>query len=167
MYFEGFSTDMEHGYDVALVCENGHGINYKARTQPHGNAKFCKDCGARAISQCDCGQPIRGGLIGGFGYSYTPPAYCIGCGKPYIWTERKTDALKDWIRELIEIEADEKEKLIALVPDIVADRPGTPTATARFGNLMGRLSEHMRAALVDLLQKVAVAYVVTKLTQQK
>jgi hypothetical protein len=160
--YDEFVKFQRGGYDIGLACRNGHGINGKVETQPQFNAKFCPKCGEETLSQCECGEPLRGGLLN-IASSYNPPAHCTGCGKAYIWTERKTEALKEYFVTLIEIEADEKAKLLEAVPDIVTETPRTPTAIARIGSLLGRVTTPAKDALVDLLKQVAAAAVLKKL----
>jgi len=65
--------------------------------------------------------------------------------------------------ELVEIEADERAKLIDVVADVITETPRTPTAIVRFGKLLKRLSEPCKSGLVDMLKQVVTAVVLEKL----
>jgi hypothetical protein len=50
---------------------------------------FCRDCGARVLTECEaCETPIPG-LPVGVGGKYRPPDFCLECGTPYPWLSRR------------------------------------------------------------------------------
>ena len=154
--------DRERGFDVGLVCENGHGINGKVQSQPEFNSQHCPECGAKTVVKCECGEPIRGGLLG-LASRYDPPAHCTRCGKPHVWTVRRAEALKTLIAELDDLSSEETRKLSESVPDLIADTPMTETATLRVKKLLARLKPDMAKFVGSTLKELVVASVVRKL----
>ena len=50
----------EGPYDVAQICLNGHVINAYAKSEPNRNQKFCDECGASTMMQCEqCNTDIN------------------------------------------------------------------------------------------------------------
>ena len=87
-------------HDVALICENGHIVNYSSHNMPESNSECCEKCGAVAMNACrSCNKPIRGTWWGGSFSTYDkPPSYCSGCGEPYPWTRSAPEAAEELIR---------------------------------------------------------------------
>src|SRR5689334_20941252 len=116
---------MHEGYDVAQVCPNGHVANDSVRNFPQANKAFCDKCGEKTMTDCPaCQQAIRGSYWGSVGINrYHPPAYCIHCGGPFPWTERK-------IQAAIELFADEvtPEEVAGFEKDVRAVTQDTPAA---------------------------------------
>src|SRR5689334_5786693 len=100
---------MPDGYDVAIVCTNGHSINASSIRTPEFNAKFCDKCGAEGLSRCrNCQTEIRGWFWGVLStQEYVPPLFCHECGKPFPWMQSALSAAT----ELIDMsDAQESEK---------------------------------------------------------
>jgi len=57
-------SEKREGYDVALVCENGHEVNAASRWMPEANAKHCDKCGAKATDACPTAKRRSAGFIG-------------------------------------------------------------------------------------------------------
>jgi len=152
----------ERGYDVGLVCENGHGINGHARTYPEMNSDFCPQCGSKTIYQCECGEPVHGNYLN-LASRYDPPAHCTGCGKPHIWTARRAETLKSLIAELDDLSPEETRNLSESVPDLIVETPMTETATMRVKKLLARLKPDMAKFVGSTLKELVVASVVRKL----
>src|SRR5262245_35793908 len=86
---------MPEGYDIAQVCPNGHVANSSSVNFPQANKAHCDRGGEKTITACPgCQQSIRGAYWGSGSLlkKYVPPAYCIGCGRPFPWTERQLQA---------------------------------------------------------------------------
>ena len=109
-------------YATGLVCVQGHGLCSDLDGNPEMVIKFCPKCGNSTLHQCpSCGAKIRGEHRGeGFIDIMRIGCYCHACGKAYPWTERKTQALKDMLNEVIEQEA-ERLKLEESIPDIITE----------------------------------------------
>jgi hypothetical protein len=151
-------------YDVALICLNGHVINSLSSSSPEHNTKFCEQCGEASIRQCpSCEAPIRGeyqaeGVVV-IGAAFSAPSHCHNCGKPYPWTERRAQALKELLQELEELSQIERDNLEKSIPDILSETPETPTAVLLFKKLFVKLGANGSKAMIDLLKNVATDYV--------
>jgi hypothetical protein len=100
------------GYDVGLICLNGHVINSLSLQHPESNSPFCKECGEKAINACEnCNTPIRGFDLDSGCCGLEVPKHCHNCGNPYPWTQRKIDALIDAIGMLDELNQNETNQL--------------------------------------------------------
>ena len=147
--------DEQEGYDVAIVCENGHTINTHRQEFPEFDAPYCADCGAPAVYACVCKAPVQGDLFGTSG-GYVPPAHCSKCGKPHIWTERKAEGLKSYLEELDVLSAEEIDELMKSIPDLLAETPMSDTAVLRFKKALRRLPDDAKPALAKILMTVSV-----------
>ena len=152
----------EIGYDVGLVCEEGHVINGKALRDPEYNTDYCKTCGARALLKCQCGEPIQGeihGVAGGF----SPPAHCTGCGRQHVWTTRRAEALREFVSELEEFEDEQKRLFCDVIPDLVVETPRSDVAALRTRKLMEKLPPAVKKMFTTLIKNVAVSAVLKSL----
>lgn len=150
-----------HGYDTARVCENGHVINEHACQDPIENADYCERCGSCAVSECSCGSPIRGAYYGTRGF-FKPPAYCLKCGKPHIWTSRRIEAFRELVAELEDLGEDDREKLLTSIPDLVAENPRTDTAIIRIKRVLSNVPPEMGKLLLSKMADFAMQSVLTK-----
>jgi hypothetical protein len=154
-------------YDTALICKAGHVINSSAERNPGGNAAFCTGCGEPVIGKCEnCNAPIHGEKyeeddlpldLGGpdnLGF-HDVPAHCHACGKPYPWTLRNAEALKEILDELDGLSDEEREKLKKSIPDIIADTPNSKTAASRFKKAIVKVGQAGRKMLLEVLTRVA------------
>ena len=148
-------------YDVAQICENGHVANTMAREYPGTNQDYCDKCGARTIVICpSCSTGIRGHyhMPGVFGFdSYTAPAFCFKCGKPFPWTLAGLRAVEDLADEMDALTDQEKETLKASVHDLVRETPKSKVAETRFKKIMQKVGregfEAMRSLLTGLVNE--------------
>ena len=147
-------------YDVGQICENGHVISGMAGTHPGHNQDFCETCGARTLVTCPCcSTTIRGQLPGmiSFGRSYTAPAFCFKCGKPFPWTLAGLRAAEELADEMDVLTDQEKETLKASVHDLVRETPKSQVAKTRFKKIMRKVgregSEAMRSVLTTLVSE--------------
>ena len=77
-------------FDTMLVCEKGHLLTARLKSNPHRFAKRCPNCGAQTISKCPkCNTDIRGAAPNAAMGPSTPPRYCHECGEAYPWTSDK------------------------------------------------------------------------------
>src|SRR5579859_2353404 len=97
--------DEEFGWwDVAQICLNGHVINQQVVAERDHSQAFCSRCGKATTMSCrHCRAPIRGAYH--FPGTYVVddvslPSYCLGCGRPYPWTETQVLAAKELADEL-------------------------------------------------------------------
>ena len=129
-------------YRTAQICQNGHCITDSIDAYPERGQPFCQKCGAKTITTCpSCNSRIRGDYyVEGFislGSSFSVPAYCYNCGKPYPWTQAAIEAATELILEEENFSPEQQEKLVAVLPDIVAETPKTNLATTRFKKSTG------------------------------
>lgn len=127
------------GYRFAAVCKNGHCINHLL-DRTFTNEKFCDECGAEVLVVCpSCKVGIRG-----LHYSYSVadstryivPAYCYSCGSAFPWTESAIQCAAAIIEEEECFSSDEKQRLIAVLPDIISETPKTNLAISRFNRAL-------------------------------
>lgn len=149
----------ECSYDTAQICKNGHEINSSYHQFPQFNQKFCDKCGEETTTKCShCNTEIRGYLRGSFSVSpYEVPQHCHNCGKPFIWTERRLEAAREYACEFKELDSEEKEKLQESLNDLVKESPKTPLAEKRFKKIMTKVGkesyEGMKTILTDILSE--------------
>ena len=152
----------KRGYDVALICENGHVINSLARLAPERNTNYCDECGAKTIDACPaCSVSIRGFNLdsggGIFVAGYDTPSYCHSCGMPFPWTEGKIQTALAIADELDNLSEDERNQLKDSIPDLVKDSPQTQLAIFRFKKLAGKMGSSVvgtfREILVDVVSE--------------
>ena len=145
----------DDSYDVAQICLNGHVINASAKEYPQFNNKFCDKCGAATITNClNCNSEIQGeyhaeGVISIS--HYTAPTFCPNCGKPYPWTEARTQAAHELAQELENISDGDKEILTQSINEIVKDSPKTTLAATRFKKILSKTSIPIINAFKDIL----------------
>jgi len=149
-------------YDTAQICLNGHVINDNFHDHPVHNQDYCDKCGESTIFKClSCQAEIRGSyevpnVIGGGGISHAPN-FCHKCGKPYPWTVKKLEAVREMMDELEELSSEEKEKLKNSLDDIVAETPKTELAGLRFKKILKKLGkdsyESIRNILIDIVSE--------------
>lgn len=137
----------------AFICEKGHVIESLSDSCAD---KYCTVCGARVISKCpNCGAILRGKSRDAYGYleAYTAPAYCKDCGKPYPWTKIAIEATVLMLKEETGLADDERQKLIDVLPDVIAETPRTPLAATRIRKAIssaGRfVAEGIRQFVID------------------
>ena len=156
----------DEGYDIGLVCENGHKVNSKATGITEMNAEYCQLCGARSIFACPhCERPIRG-FYDGPGpqfLSWSVPNHCHACGKPYPWTKKKAEALREIIGELEGLNDEEREKLKRSVADLIADTPRSGAAALIFKKAATKVTDIGKDIFIKTLTTVATATVKNEL----
>lgn len=145
-------------YDFAQICLNGHIVNSATETFSHLNREFCKECGAKAITECpNCKSKIEGQIDPKGEWDYFPydvPSYCPKCGNPYPWIKTKIQAAHDLAQELENISDEEKNILSQSIDDIVKDSPKTTLAATRFKKILIKAGTHAGNAFKDILVDV-------------
>jgi len=147
---------MNH-YDVAQICLNGHVINSKARKYPEYNKNYCPKCGEKTITNCPkCGKSIRGAycaedaIFVPSSLIYVPPKYCEYCGAPFPWTERKIKKVKELLKSLDELPAEDIGLLESLISQLIREEAGVEVAAYRTRSLIQKL----KPASVDIVKTV-------------
>jgi hypothetical protein len=152
-------------YFTGVACLNGHAVTGAAEAYPARATPRCKTCGIATLRACrECGVGLRGGQ-----YSmrlddraeppWAVPNYCHSCGAAFPWTRIKRDAIEATIAELQELEAAEREGLLALVPDTIADTPKTAVAVLRWQRAFSKLAGQTRSLVTDVLKQAAAPLV--------
>jgi hypothetical protein len=151
------------GYDLAMICLNGHVANPASRQYPEPDKQFCKHCGERLIERCGhCGAEIKGIYVNINPFynrlsaeSYRPPSFCESCGKPYPWIERRLQAAKELIDQEQRLAPDEKAALETDIQDVTHDVPRTQAAAIRIKNVLAKVPGALGSALRDIIVNFA------------
>jgi len=145
-------------YDTAQICSNGHVVTADIqRLKGAGMEKFCSRCGASTITQCECGQSIRGRywITSREIPPYRRPAFCLECGRAFPWTQIAIEAAREYATA-VELEADQRE-FADLIENLVRDNPRTVVSAARVKQLLEKagpaVSEGFQKILVDVISE--------------
>ena len=143
-------------YKTASICRNGHVIAIWGDASPDFNRKFCPDCGQPAVTACkNCREPIQGMRDGDWQEQFWKyPYFCFNCGQAYPWTADKLDAARELADELEGLDLDEREKLKATLPDLIAETPRSQVAALTAKRLIAKARGEARQAFVDVLRQV-------------
>lgn len=156
----------DNWYDTAQICIEGHPINCMSVSSPEHNRKFCRKCGAKAITNCEnCSAPIKGfyhdpwASRPGNLSRFTPRSFCDNCGKPYPWTEAKLKAARELTDLLEDLSTEEREILKKSFDDIMLDIPQTTVAATQFKRLAAKVgkvaAQQLRKLVVDIASETA------------
>lgn len=157
---DNWEGEMSGYYDVAQICLSGHVVNESYREYPQHNQEHCDKCGELTIVKCQsCQTEIRGyyhtpHVIGGGGIGKAPN-FCHKCGKPYPWTARKIEAVREMTDELEGITTQEKEKLKKSLDDLVSETPKTEVAVLRFKKILKKVGKDSYESIKSILVDVA------------
>lgn len=155
---------MPGSYDTAQICLNGHVTNAISKLDSEANQDHCGKCGEQTITACvKCGSQIRGTRLpspdDAF-YDMSPyeiPGHCRQCGVPFPWTQRRLDAACILAEEFEKLSPDDREKLAAALPNLLAETPKTPAAELIFKRLIKKAGDGaldaMRRILIDVLSE--------------
>jgi hypothetical protein len=106
--------------------------------------------------QCQkCNCPIRGVSEGMYIIYFKIPSYCIECGNPYPWTEKKIQATKELIDELDELTPEEREKLKLSINDLITDTPRSEVAVTIFKKNIPKINKVLAKSLLDMAVGIA------------
>jgi hypothetical protein len=118
--------------------------------EPEQLPPFCSKCGAMNISACQhCQKAIEKQD------RRVTPAYCVGCGKPFPWTETALAAAKEYTDELEALNAEEKLALKGTFDDLTSDTARTSVAANRFNNLIKKIGPVAGGVLKQIVVSVA------------
>lgn len=141
------------GHYPAFICQNGHPISTSSNSC---GDKFCSKCGAPISNKCpSCNNLIRGKSDETYGAlaNYIVPAYCRHCGKPFPWTSAAIEATIYMLEEETNLSAEDRNKLIEVLPDVVAETPKTRLAAVRIQKAMATagtfVAEGLRQFAID------------------
>jgi hypothetical protein len=151
--------DEELGWwDVAQICLNGHMISQQVVAERDHSQAFCSRCGKATVMACrHCRAPIRGVYHVPGTYvldDVALPSYCLGCGRPYPWTETQVLAAKELANELEHLKPQEREALKRTIDDLLTETPRTQLAVTRFKRLMVKAGPDAGIALREMLVNV-------------
>lgn len=141
-------------YHTAQVCLNGHLITGSYEKYPEDRQKFCRDCGAKTITECpSCGNRIHGTVYsdGWIDVCKEAPAYCVDCGHAFPWTQVALEAASELIREAKEVDPEAESALVEALPYIISDTPRTSLAVFRIKRFIAKAGPAVGQALRDLL----------------
>jgi hypothetical protein len=140
------------GYDVALICMNGHVINTMSFEYPVNNTKFCKECGANTIRNCPhCKSQIQGSIDNGFFHEFELPKYCHNCGESYPWTETKLKALEETISLMDELSIDEKQELMSSAKNITTNNPRSSLSALKIKKLSSKIGKELWSVAKEII----------------
>lgn len=152
---------MVNNYYSQQVCINGHVVtdNY----ENSGGSEFCKECGAKTITNCEeCGGQIPGDLINSnvvIIMESFPDKYCPHCGAAYPWTQMLIDASKELAQEFEELSSQDRKTIVESIPDLINDTPRTELASKRFKRILTNaghgIYDSFYRLLVDVLSETA------------
>jgi len=172
-------VDHKLWYYDAHICEQGHLLTKTAMRGPlcPGEAAFCRDCGAKAVSTCrQCSAHIQGVRIPPLGASrdfsmlplpqaqaYSAPAHCPQCGHAYPWTEARLKAAADLVDLAEALSPEERAQLKADLPALASEGPQSPVAAQRWKKGLAKLGGDLYAVGVKVLGDVVTASVKSQL----
>ena len=144
--------------NVALVCANGHVVTGTIRySDPDELGAYCADCGASTLICCPrCQAPIPGSDPMWLG-AWAPPAFCVGCGAAYPWTEAILSAAHESIALLDGLSDQEREELRGSLDALIVNTPRTQVAALRAKRLIAKARGPAVSTLVDGIRSFAVA----------
>jgi hypothetical protein len=141
---QGRQRSVEHGYDVAQVCLEGHMVNSSVQNYPQHNRDHCPQCGEKTITSCpNCNVPIQGHYyVPGVASMSTEaaPLHCHGCGHPFPWTVRKKEAAIELFLEESGYQGEDAEEFKKNVDDIVRNTSRATVAANRIKKGATRLT---------------------------
>lgn len=90
-------------WDTQQICLNGHLITTGYYRKKKQRREYCGVCGESTIHKCpECGSEIPGGYYSILGVLKDKgkgvPFHCSACGKPYPWTQRKSEVVLEKLR---------------------------------------------------------------------
>ncbi len=158
-------------YDIAQICMSGHIINDSVNRSPEDNKNFCDECGEPTIQACqNCKSNIQGafyneGDYDGYGAYALPleklPAFCPECGTKYPWTESALISVEKLIKELENLDEDDRSKLISIIPDLLGSKetPKTKVAVPIFKKLMDKAGKQSYEVFKSILYDMVGEFV--------
>jgi hypothetical protein len=155
-------------YDTQQVCKNGHQITDGYDIYPEQRKEFCPDCGEATLTNCpDCDGNVQGGQFevvtdwnGSQRYNRVAkpadvPSYCMNCGKPYPWTQKKIVTAIQILTEFGDLEASEKETIEQDVENIARDVPESELSAGRIARVLKRCGRVGYGVIMELASSTA------------
>ena len=151
---------------TAQYCENGDLITLDIR-DPYSTENFCSICGAKTITCCPhCGKPIIGKSVDlvendYFGTSRnivtvkSRPSHCSSCGEMFPWAETASNTIRDILIELEDVNPEEVQRTIDLIPDIISVTPRTDLAKIRLRKIYSAAGDISKNILKSMIVKYA------------
>lgn len=170
----------QHYFETAQICLSGHVATLNYERNPGERTLYCPICGKNTIYNCPkCHAPIRGvhymkelvttsiNVLTHESHQviqehqadttkYSVPLYCHNCGEPYPWTKSTLDAAAELIdEEMCELNAEEKSKFKASLPDIIAQTPKTTLAAKRISKWLGKCAPTVQETFKQIFYRIA------------
>ena len=148
-------------YDVAQVCMNGHVVNDSYLSSPEFRQEYCSRCGEKTIKECpNCNVSIHGdykvqGVVSFRVSEHKADAYCYNCGKPYPWTEANIKAVKDLVEFDDELNDNEAQEIIEVLPDLLVETPKTKVAIVKFKKFIDKAGTVTFEAVKEIIVGIA------------
>lgn len=142
---------MPEGFDVAQICLNGHVINSTTRNMPEFSKEFCDKCGEKTTTVCpNCGKNIQGDYWGSaVTFSeWLAPVYCIHCGKPFEWTNRKVNSAKELVTLSGSLDKSSIDILIQSIDDLVK-KTNQEVAKIKFKRLIVKIEPEISKGIKE------------------
>ena len=148
---------------TAAVCTSGH--VYAWLLEPETETGYCPKCGDAILVACpSCGEglPPDPSMLQWVPYH----AFCVGCGRPYPWTQTELSKAKRTFAERAEVDRWDdtvKSRAAELVDDIAGERATASAVVAAIAWLEQHGAEHATPAILDLIDKLGSANLKTAL----
>lgn len=144
------------GYDVAIICLNGHKINASSEDFPQHNSKHCANCGAKGINQCpSCATTIRGYYRESMPWGYEVPRHCHECGKPYPWTTDQIEAAKELVALSNDFDDNAKTELIEAIVVGTTETAKTTVAAEKLKKFWPAAGKTLQDVITSVLSETA------------
>ena len=161
-------------YGKALICLSGHIRSHAIEIRPEDLEDYCSICGSKTIDSClNCNTPIKGGELYKISsyYSSRPsysvkksnyilPKYCHNCGKPYPWTEKALNDVKELIKKEKKLSPEDKEILEKSIEELINETPNQNLTILRFKKLVSKagpeFAEIIKSTLQNILSEVII-----------
>jgi hypothetical protein len=144
---------------TALICLNGHIVNWTIEDRPTFNTKFCSECGAQTVDTCvSCKSSIRGRIVyndGGWNNPQNVPAHCHDCGIAYPWTLERIKAMKELVALTTKIREEDKAEVIDAIILTTTETPRTPAAAERLKKYLPVLGKTLQDVITSVLSETA------------
>lgn len=142
-------------YRCIHACGSGH---FLISPKTVKKDELCELCGLEMIDRCPtCGTMVKEWECTVLFELGDPDdilkPYCPNCGKPYPWTISAIEMAADVLEEETELSDAEQERLVAVMPDILAETPNTPAAVELFGSAILSGDKCTAHALRDIVRE--------------
>lgn len=146
-------------YHIAQVCTNGHVVSAMLNSLEDKRGEFCEQCGKSTIVTCpSCNKPIQGWAHNphvSMLVEFSPPNFCLFCGKSFPWTESKIEALQELIEFEKGLSEEDKGLMKNTIDDIINETPKTKIASMKFKQGFSKLGKESGKIARDILVDIA------------